>query len=112
MRLAVTYEPNSKTVWQHFGETEHFLICDLDTMATLVIDNGGFSHRSLVPYLKENGVDVLLAGGMGNHAVELLKSFDIEVVPGVKGDALAAIKAYKEGKLKGNFDVIHDCDCH
>ncbi|MCR5490509.1 MAG: NifB/NifX family molybdenum-iron cluster-binding protein [Bacilli bacterium] len=111
MKLAICYNPSDNTIFQHFGQTEHFLIVDTKTGERSLIDNGGNSHKALVLYLKGLAVDTVIAGGMGDRAIELLKQAGINVIPGVRGSAEEAIKAFEEGKLEGNFNVIHKCDC-
>lgn len=109
MKIAVTYDIFKKTIFQHFGETKNFLIYDSANDSNEIVDNGGNSHRDLVPYLKSLGVDVLIAGGMGHHAIILLNEANIEVYPGIAGDAIDAINLYKEGKLVANMNAIHKC---
>ena len=114
MRIAVTYDFDSHEVFQHFGQTEHFLLVDVreNDNVKMIIDNGGNSHQMLVDYLVHLEVNVLICGGLGNHAINLLEKGGIEVIPGITGLAEEAVDKYLKGELKVNHDVIHDCDCH
>ncbi len=114
MKIAITYDINSTLIEQHFGESRFFLIAEdkYGQVKTQVINNGGNSHKDLIPYLKGLGVDVLICGGIGNHAVELLYDNGIKVLPGCSGKADHALSQYLEGKLRGNLAAIHECKEH
>ncbi|MCR5079596.1 MAG: NifB/NifX family molybdenum-iron cluster-binding protein [Bacilli bacterium] len=109
MKIAITYDPIEKEVFQHFGHCESFLVYDKESGESSVIDNGGNSHIELISYLQEQGVEVLICGGIGGRAIELLSAYGIEVVPGATGDAFAALGAYLKGELKSNDGAIHQC---
>ena len=111
MKAAVTYDGNG-AVFQHFGRTEIFRIYTIeDGKVTAKEDvsaaeTGG--HGALAPFLKEHGVDVLIAGGIGGGARAALAACGIEVYPGVSGSADEAAAAFAEGRL--SFDP--DAECH
>ncbi len=107
--IAITYDKETNKVFQHFGKTEYFYLFDITTNEEKVVDNGGYSHHELAPYLKSLGVDTLICGGIGNHGVEALASSDIKLIPGVIGDVKDVIKAFKEGSLVGNPNAMHSC---
>ena len=52
IRIAITYDKETKRVFQHFGRTEYFYIFDTEIDEKKVFDNGGYSHHDLAPYLK------------------------------------------------------------
>ncbi len=111
MKLAITYDLSNNQVWQHFGQTQYFMLVDTDTGERNLITSGGYSHRDLVPYLSNLGVKTLICGGLGNMAMTLLTGANIEVIPGVVGDINDVLEAYKKGTLTGDNSVLHDCDC-
>ena len=115
MRIAITYDYENKTVFQHFGQTEHFLLVEKlnnGELSQMIVDNGGFSHSSLVDYLAHLEVNVVICGGLGNRAIDLLHQAGMEVIPGIQGPVDEVIKQYFNGELKGDMSVLHDCDCH
>ena len=123
MVIAAAYDKNDGNVFQHFGRTETFRIYtvedgkiishfDADASAT-----GG--HGALAPFLKENGVEALIAGGIGGGARAALASCGITVYPGVSGSADEAAAALAEGRLEYNADAVchhheegHQCGHH
>ena len=114
MIIAVTYDSLTKEVFQHFGQTQEFLLARNDNgeIEYAVISSNGHSHHELIPYLKGLGVEVLLAGGMGNHAMELLKEAGIRPIPGLTGSAVELVKAFFENRLEFDPNYSHVCDCH
>ena len=69
MKIAVTYENGQ--IFQHFGKTETFKIYDVNDqgiVASEVISAGGAGHSALAGFLAEQGVQVLICGGLGEGA--------------------------------------------
>ena len=73
MKIAVTLENGE--VFQHFGHTQTFLIAetDGDGLTTRVLDAQGSGHGALAALLRENGVQVLICGGIGGGAKNALR---------------------------------------
>ena len=115
MRIAITYDYETKEVFQHFGQTQHFMIVDIlfdGKTTSMIVDNGGASHAELVNYLAHLEVNVIICGGLGTRAIQLLEGAGIKVIPGVNGPAEEAVEKYLKGELEGDLSVLHDCDCH
>ena len=64
----------------------------------------------MAPFLHEQGVSALIAGGIGGGARSALSSYGIEVFPGVSGDADEAATAFAEGRLE--YDPEASCHHH
>ncbi len=110
MKIAVTYDNGN--VFQHFGRTESFLICETDgdaVVRTEVVGTGGRGHEELAEVLREYGADVLICGGLGAGAQQALAAAGIEVVSGAEGNAEAAAAAYLKGELAS---AGANCDHH
>lgn len=107
--IGITYDKETNSVFQHFGETKYFYLFDEKTGEEKIVDNGGFSHRDLIPYINSLGVTTLICGGIGSHAVEGLNYFGIKFIPGVVGNVKEVIKEFKEGNLVGNPNAMHSC---
>ena len=111
MKIAVTYD--NGTVFQHFGHTEKFKIYEIENdmiVSFKILDTDGSGHGALADFLKENGVDVLICGGIGGGAQNALTQAGIRFYGGVQGSADRAVVAYVSGKL--DYDPDAKCDHH
>lgn len=111
MRIAVTYEDGK--VFQHFGHTEQFKIYEVEegkVQNAFVIDANGSGHGALAGFLKQNGVDTLICGGIGGGAKNALAEAGIELYGGVSGDTDKAVDDLLTGNLSYNPDAA--CNHH
>lgn len=111
MRIAVTFEDGK--IFQHFGKTQDFRIYDADNGAIThaqTIGTGGKGHGMLAGFLKSEGVDVLICGGIGEGAQNALNEAGIKFYAGVSGSADDAVKSFLAGKLAFNPSPV--CDHH
>ena len=107
--IAITYDKETNTVFQHFGRTEYFYLFDENSGEERVIDNGGYSHHDLAPYLKSLGVTTLICGGIGMHGVNAILEAGLNLIPGAFGDVNDVISQYKNGTLITNTNAVHSC---
>ena len=77
MIIAVTLDKERNLVFGHFGETKNFFLYDTEKNEGKIVDNGGFTHHELIGYIKSLNVEVLICGGMGNHAYDALTASNI-----------------------------------
>lgn len=106
MKIAVTYE--NSNIFQHFGHTEQFKIYDVENntiISSVVVDTNGSGHGALAGFLVENGVNVLICGGIGGGAQMALAEAGIKLYGGVQGSADDAVQALLEGTLGFNPNV-------
>ena len=69
MKIAITYE-NGK-VFQHFGHTEKIKIYQINNgkiVSENIVDTSVCGHVKLVEFLKNNNIDILICGGIGQGA--------------------------------------------
>ena len=103
------------TMSLHFGHCEQFAFFDVDEQ-TKEITHTEFiaspEHQpGLLPvWLAEKGAEVVIAGGMGPHAVDLLQQRSIIVVLGAtESDPEKAVLSYLNGVLTTGDNVCdHD----
>jgi len=108
MRIAVASE--GKMVTEHFGHCEGFAIFetkDNQIKGKQFILNPGHKPGFLPVFLNDQGVEVIISGGMGGGAIEIFNERNIEVIVGAEGDAHAAVEAYLKGELKSTGSVCH-----
>lgn len=110
MKIAVTYDNGS--VFQHFGRTESFKVYTVEDgtiVSSQIIGSNGTGHGALAGLLAENGIDVLICGGIGGGAQSALMDAGVELCAGAQGDADAAVEAYLRGELT---NAGATCDHH
>jgi len=110
MKIAIPAENGQ--VCAHFGRAPGFAIVSVNGKAIedmAVLENPGMAHGSLPGWLKDQGVETVLAGGMGEHPRRSLAAGGVTVCLGVSGEIEAAVKAYLEGTLEGGESLCgHD----
>lgn len=114
MKIAVTYD-NNGDVFQHFGHSEQFKIYTVDTdaakiLSSEVIPTAGGGHCALGGFLAEQGVSVLICGGIGGGARNKLAEADIALFPGVVGKADQVVQDLLNKTLDYDPDTM--CDHH
>jgi predicted Fe-Mo cluster-binding NifX family protein len=120
MKIAVTTQGNQ--IFQHFGKCPDFTVFNIENgkiQSKKIIDATQNGHAALTGFLKNAGVDVIICGGIGDGAKQMLSSAGIALVSGVEGNIDDAINAYISGNLNdmgGNCNHEdngheHDCSC-
>jgi predicted Fe-Mo cluster-binding NifX family protein len=109
MIIAVTLEKETNKVFGHFGEAKYFYLYDTEKKVGKIVDNSGYTHHELIGYIKSLNAEVLICGGMGNHAYEALTASNIKVFPGAKGDVMDVINKYLNNKLIVDLSKLHQC---
>ncbi|MDD5802822.1 NifB/NifX family molybdenum-iron cluster-binding protein [Blautia sp. HCP3S3_H10_1] len=114
MKIAVTYENGN--IFQHFGKTEFFKIYEIEenkVVSSEVISSNGSGHGALAGLLAEQGIDVLICGGIGGGAQSALAQAGIEFCSGAQGDADQAVEKYLAGELvSGGVNCDHHGEGH
>ena len=80
MKIAVTYDNGN--IFQHFGKTENFKVYEVEdnqVVSSEVIGSNGTGHGALAGLLSEQGVDVLICGGIGGGAQAALAEAGVEL---------------------------------
>ena len=111
MKIAVTYQDGM--VFQHFGHTEQFKVYTVEDgklTDSQIINTDGKGHGALAGFLKEQGIDTLICGGIGGGARNALAEAGIELYPGAAGNADEQVSSFLEGKL--SYDPNTLCSHH
>lgn len=110
MKIAATYDNGN--IFQHFGKTEFFKVYEVEdnnVVSSEVIGSNGTGHGALAGLLAEQGISVLICGGIGGGAQSALAEAGIELCSGAQGDADATVEAYLKGEL---VSTGVNCDHH
>ncbi len=111
MRYAVPV--NGGRLAAHFGHCEAFAIFDINESTGEVagkefLPSPGHQPGLLPGWLAEQGVSVIIAGGMGPRAVGLFAENRVEVVLGAReSDPEQIVAAYLAGSLEAGENI---CD--
>lgn len=108
MIIAVACEGASVT--EHFGHCESFMLFDTEGGAiksAVSLPNPGHRPGFLPKFLKAQGAEVILSGGMGGGAIDIFNELGVQVVTGASGEARQAVESYLRGKLVSSGTVCH-----
>lgn len=110
MKIAVTAEDDNgldSVIAQHFGHAPYFVFVDVNdgevigTQGTQNPFGGGHAPGQVPSFIKEQGAEVILSGGMGGRAVEFFENIGIQAATGASGTVREGVKMYLDGLLTG-----------
>lgn len=92
-------------VFQQFGRAPYFIVIDINDQTVSAVKNEQAGHPSgagvqSAQVLVDAGVNVLLTGLCGPHAMKVLSAADISVAVGIEGTVKKAIDQFKNGILR------------
>jgi predicted Fe-Mo cluster-binding NifX family protein len=104
MKIAVPVT-SSKQIDGHFGHCEFYNVFTISENKEIVdvqkmeSPQGCGCKSNIASVLAEAGVTVMLAGGIGNGAINVLNNSGIEVIRGCSGNAEEVVKLYVAGSV-------------
>lgn len=101
----------------HFGQTKEFAVFETAggkvTGKKIVSNNGlNHNHEGLAGLLKSEGIDVVIAGGIGRPMIGALQSAGFKVITGVSGKVDRVAGDFLSGQLATNPAAICGCGDH
>jgi predicted Fe-Mo cluster-binding NifX family protein len=111
MKLAVPTRGNA--VDDHFGHCEAYTVFSIDDSKKIVDSEilpspqGCGCKSNIATVLQQKGVSVMLAGNMGNGALNVLTSHGIDVYRGNTGDVRQLAEAFLQGKIGDSGEGCH-----
>lgn len=100
MKIAIPSDQGQ--VAAHFGHCASFEIYEIEANRIVEeqsLPNPGHQPGFLPNFLHEQGVTVIIAGGIGMAAVRIFEEKGIKVVPGASGSSRSAVEQYLKGEL-------------
>jgi len=104
---------------EHFGHCDHYTVFEVDgnvlgQESRLDSPQGCGCKSNIAGVLAEMGVTTMLAGNIGQGAVNVLTEKGIQVVRGCKGPVHEVAKAFLAGDLQDQPILCdhHNCDNH
>ena len=112
MRIAVPTRDGH--VDDHFGHCAYYTIFDIEDgniISTERLDSpqGCGCKSNIASVMQDMGIELMLAGNMGEGARNKLQSHNIRVIRGCMGDIEAVVKGYLCGFI---LDSGESCDHH
>jgi predicted Fe-Mo cluster-binding NifX family protein len=105
MKIAIPVENGRLN--SHFGGSRHFALIEVDpkaktTFRTETLPAPEHQPGAFPRWLQSQGVEVVIAGGIGHRALALFAQQGINVVAGLPdGPVEALVEAYLNGQLTG-----------
>ncbi|WMJ77426.1 MULTISPECIES: NifB/NifX family molybdenum-iron cluster-binding protein [unclassified Sedimentibacter] len=113
MKIALPSRQNK--IDSHFGHCEYYTVYTVDKDKKQILSEeiinspaGCGCKSNIAQVLSEAGVKVMLAGNMGDGAVNVLHSAGIEVLRGCSGDVKSVAMSWLEGKLNDSGESCHE----
>lgn len=116
MKVAVPTKGN--VVDDHFGHCEAYTVFTVNTNNTiekneLLPSPAGCGCKSnIAAILKEIGVNVMLAGNMGEGALTVLNNHGIKVYRGCTGNVKQLVENFLQGKINDSGETCHHQNAH
>ena len=117
MKIAVPVTKENQ-IDSHFGHCESygvFTISDKNEIAgikSVESPQGCGCKSDIASVLASDGVTVMLAGGIGGGAINVLNNSGIEVIRGCSGDATEVVKLYLSGSVEDSGSSCHQHEIH
>jgi len=116
MKIAIPTRGN--IVDDHFGHCEAYTVFNIDENKKIISTEmlpspqGCGCKSNIASILQHKGVSIMLAGNMGNGALNVLQSHGIEVYRGCSGDVLQLTEAFMHGKIGDSGEGCHHHEQH
>ena len=118
MKIALPSYQNQ--IDEHFGHCEYFTVFTIGDKKKIIAEEkvtspaGCGCKSNIAQVLAEKGVKLMLAGNMGQGAVNVLNSYGIDVLRGCSGDVKAVTESWLAGTLQdsGLSCFQHQQACH
>ncbi len=115
--MKIALPSRNEMIDSHFGHCEYFTV--------FTIENSNIIDQELIPspagcgcksniasVLAASGVSLMLAGNMGDGAVNVLSQSGIDVIRGCSGNTKEVTLAWIAGNLIDSGDSCHEHECH
>jgi predicted Fe-Mo cluster-binding NifX family protein len=109
IRVAVSADDRDgldSVVSPHFGRCPYFVLVDLDSCdvrKVTAVENpyhGRHQPGQVPQFIREQGADVMLTGGMGGRAIGFFEQYGIQAVTGASGTVRRSLEQYLGGALR------------
>jgi len=108
--MKIVFPADGVVIAGHFGHCANFKIFEIDDNKAIAnqttLENPDKHKPGVLPgLLQKHGVDVVIANGIGQKAIELFNQMGIKVITGVSGLIEEALSDFLKGFLKGGGNI-------
>ena len=113
--MKIALPSNENIIDSHFGHCDHFTVYTINDKKEIIAEEifaspaGCGCKSNIASTLSLAGVKVMLAGNMGDGAVNVLQSNGIQVIRGCAGDIRSVAEKFLSGQV---FDSGIGCNAH
>jgi predicted Fe-Mo cluster-binding NifX family protein len=117
MKIAVPVTKENQ-IDGHFGHCESYVVYtisdkrEISEIKSVESPQGCGCKSDIASVLASDGVTIMLAGGIGGGAINVLNYSGIEVVRGCSGDATEIVKLYLAGLVEDSGSSCHQHEAH
>ena len=117
MKVAIPLKENNQ-IDDHFGHCAFYSIFSIDQNgeikeeAIIEANQGCGCKSNIASVLADAGVKVMLAGGIGAGAINVLNNAGIDVIRGCSGDVTTLVKQFAAGDLTDSGVSCASHDAH
>ena len=114
MKIAVPTKAGNE-IDAHFGHCEFYMIFTISDQNQLISEErmespqGCGCKSNIAGIFESAGVKIMLAGGIGDGAVNVLNAHGVKVIRNCQGDVTGLVKKYLAGEVK---DKGGNCAAH
>ena len=118
--MKIALPSNKNQIDEHFGHCEYFTVFTVDNQKKILSEEkitpptGCGCKSNIASTLAQMGVKLMIAGNMGQGAVNVQNNQGIDVLRGCSGGVKDAVERWLAGKLNdsGVACAQHDHGCH
>jgi predicted Fe-Mo cluster-binding NifX family protein len=117
MKIAVPVTKENQ-IDGHFGHCESYGVFtisekkEISEIKSVESPQGCGCKSDIASVLAADGVTVMLAGGIGGGAINVLNNSGIEVIRGCSGDATEVVRLYLKGMVEDSGNSCHSHGGH
>jgi predicted Fe-Mo cluster-binding NifX family protein len=117
MKIAVPVTKENQ-IESHFGHCESYKVFtiseqnEISGVKNVESPQGCGCKSNIASVLALDGVSVMLAGGIGGGAINVLNNSGIEVIRGCSGDAIEVVRLFIDGQVKDSGNTCYHHENH
>lgn len=120
-KMMIAIPTKQDQIDDHFGHCDQYSLYTLANQQIQTVEyvnslEGCGCKSNMASLLAQKGVQLMIAGGIGQGAIQVLASQGIKTIRGAQGSALGAVEKYLKGELadSGETCQAHEqgCDHH